>query len=153
MKKFLSALCLLAGSTVGCDCAGDALEASFDEALQEAAEQARREAEQARAAGGGADPGAVPTPASATTFTCDQVSANGLCYTTAPMQALLPGEQTGCEASGGTWTEGEACPSEGVLATCSKDQNQERRRYYRRRDLRGAEAACTAFGGTFAPAS
>ncbi len=92
-------------------------------------------------------PAAAPTN---TTYTCNQVGSNHLCYTIAPMAALVPGNQSGCEMPGGTWTEGESCPSDGVVATCTKDMNDEVRRFYAGATLSHAETACTMFGGTFA---
>jgi hypothetical protein len=83
------------------------------------------------------------------TYTC-HVKQNKLCYTTSPPQALLPGEKSGCS---GEWKDGEHCPAEGVVATCEKKRNDEKRRFYQGVDLKNAETSCTAFGGTFSPST
>lgn len=89
-------------------------------------------------------------PAAGTTYTCNEIATNKLCYTVSPPPALLAGNEAGCM---GEWTQGENCPAEGVAATCEKDRFNEVRRFYEGVDMANAETACTTFGGTFSPGS
>ncbi|MEM9194247.1 MAG: hypothetical protein AAGF12_34040 [Myxococcota bacterium] len=137
----VSALLLPLGA---CNC-GESLEGALNEAVEEAAQQAAEEA-------ANAPPTAEAEP-SGTAYTCNQVEANHLCYHVTPIPALVTGVQGGCEMPGGTWTEGESCPTENVVATCEKETNRETRYFYEGVALEGAETSCTVFGGTFTPSS
>jgi len=87
-------------------------------------------------------------PSSGTRYTCNQVERSHICYQTTPLPSLVPGNRTGCEAFG-TWTAGGECPTEGVIARCDKEINEETRYFYRGLALEAAERACTLFGGVF----
>lgn len=87
-------------------------------------------------------------------YACDAIERNHQCYTVTPLPMLVTGVRAGCQTgAGGQWSEGGSCPSEDVVATCRKDQNQEVRYYYRGVDLERAETACTSFGGAWEEAS
>ena len=79
-------------------------------------------------------------------YTCN-VPQQHHCYTTKPNPAFLKGEEGGCI---GTWSQGESCAKEKVVATCKGDKNEEMRWFYEGVKLDLAETSCTTFGGTFA---